>query len=115
MDCVQVRRDVQGSQYGRHEKIIACYSLADIMNHALKFGVVTLGLGLLCWVIQYAVYGGLGPCARPGQLETLLLGIGFTGIGGLVSLVSLPVVLVKKYKTRTSSELSLFDETHHRP
>jgi hypothetical protein len=79
----------------------AWYSLRNIVYRALKFGLVTLGLGLLCFLVLYGVYGGVGPCALPGQLTTILLGISFTGIGGLVCLVSLPVVLVRKYKTRT--------------
>jgi hypothetical protein len=59
---------------------------------ALKFGFVALGLGLLCYLVLYAVYGGMGPCALPGQLEILLLGLALTGVGGLVCLVSIPMV-----------------------
>jgi hypothetical protein len=82
--------------------------MINTMTRALKYGLVILGMGLLCIVVQFVVYGGMGPCALPGQLEILLLGIAFTGIGGSISLVSLPVVLVKKYRARTTSDFSLF-------
>ena len=86
------------------------------MYAALKFGFVALGLGLLCYLVLYAVYGGMGPCALPGQLEILLLGLALTGVGGLVCLVSIPMVLVKKYRARTaSSARSLFDQTPRHP
>jgi hypothetical protein len=85
------------------------------MSSLLKLGLVAAGLGLLCFVGLYAVYGGIGPCALPGQFETLLLGVVFTGIGGLFCLVSLPVVLVRKYKNRTSSGFSLFGQAPRRP
>jgi len=85
------------------------------MKTVLKFGLVTLALGLLSFIILYAVYGGVGPCALPGQIETLFLGIACTGIGGVTSLVSLPVVLIKNYKTHMTSDLSLFDPAHRDP
>lgn len=70
------------------------------MSTAVKIGLAALALGLLSFTGLAVAMGGLGPCASSGQMRALLLGIAGTGIGGLTLLITLPVVLVRKYKTR---------------
>jgi hypothetical protein len=67
---------------------------------AAKFGIAVLGLGLISLLILVAATGGIGPCASTGQMLLLLLGLAGTGIGGLALLISLPIVLMRKYKTQ---------------
>ena len=87
----------------------AWYYPVNFVAKALRIGLAVLGLGALCFAAIYGVYGGLGPCALPGQLELLLLGIGLTGIGALVCLISLPWLLIRRYRRRDSggADLSL--------
>jgi hypothetical protein len=59
-----------------------------------------LAVGLLSFLILFVATGAIGPCAGTGQELLLLLGLLGTGLGGLVLLFSLPVVLVRKYKTQ---------------
>jgi hypothetical protein len=78
---------------------------------AFKFGLIALGLGLLSFLVLVIAMGGIGPCVGTGQVATLILGLAGTGIGGLVLLVSLPVVLIRKHKARgVGSNLSIFDK-----
>jgi hypothetical protein len=75
---------------------------------AVRFGLAALGLGLLSFLGLFVATGGIGPCATDGQMTALLLGVAGTGIGGLVCLVSLPIVLIRKYKARgVGSTLSI--------
>jgi hypothetical protein len=67
---------------------------------SVRFGLAVLGLGLLSFLVLAVATGGIGPCASNGQMLALFLGLAGTGIGGLVLLVSLLVVLVRKYKAR---------------
>jgi hypothetical protein len=67
---------------------------------ALKFGLVILGLGLLSFIVLLTAMGPLGPCARDDQVTAVLLGFAGTGIGGLMCLISLPVMLFQKHRAR---------------
>jgi hypothetical protein len=66
----------------------------------VKFGLAALGLGLLSFLVLMVAMGGIGPCVGSGQVAALILGLAGTGIGGLVLLVSLPAVLVRRHKAR---------------
>jgi hypothetical protein len=80
-------------------------------SKALKFGVIILGLGQICFLVLVTALGGIGPCTGLGQILTLLSAWALTGIGGLTCLISLPIVLVDKYKVRGASDgLSLFEK-----
>jgi hypothetical protein len=65
---------------------------------AVKFGAVSLGLGLLAFVVMVAVWGGVGPCTDIRQLLLLILALAGILIGGATLLVSLPAVLARRYK-----------------
>jgi hypothetical protein len=78
---------------------------------ALKFGLVILGLGLICFLVVVTALGGIRPCTGLSQILTYLLGWMLTGIGGVLCVISLPVVLVDKYKARGASDgLSLLEK-----
>ena len=64
----------------------------------MKFGAVSLGLGLLSFVLLVAVWGGIGPCTDLSQLVLLILALAGSLVGGAVLLVSLPAVIVRRYK-----------------
>jgi hypothetical protein len=86
------------------------------MPTALKFGLCILGVGLFFVAIFYSAYGGgIGPCALPGELSTMLLAAGCTAIGALVCLITLPVFLVKRFHARRDHlSLTLFGGTSNR-
>jgi hypothetical protein len=65
---------------------------------AVKFGAASLGLGLLAFLVMVAVWGGVGPCTDLSQLVLLILALAGSLVGGAVLLVSLPAVMVRKYK-----------------
>ena len=65
---------------------------------AVKFGAVSLGLALLSFVLLVAVWGGIGPCTDLSQLVLLILALAGSLVGGAVLLVSLPAVIVRRYK-----------------
>ena len=67
-------------------------------NRAVKFGVAALVVGLLSFVLLFLATDGMGPCASDAQVALALLGLAGTGIGGVVLLVSAPIVLIRKYK-----------------
>ena len=71
------------------------------MAFALKFGAALLAVGLVSFFILATVLGGLGSCANGSQIMALALGMVGTGIGGAVCLVSLPVILFRKFKSRS--------------
>jgi hypothetical protein len=73
---------------------------AHVAKTVVKFGLVSLGLGILSFVALLTAMGGMGPCANSGQVAAVLFGMAATGIGGLLILGSLPVILVRKYKAR---------------
>ncbi len=80
---------------------------------ALKFGAVSLGLGLLTFVLLVAVWGGVGPCTDLSQLVLLILASGGMLIGGAVLLVSLPVVIVRRYKENIADDVgTLFPKSN---
>jgi hypothetical protein len=64
----------------------------------VKFGAASLALGLFAFVVLLAVWGGLGPCTDISQVVFLVLALGGILIGCAVLLVSLPGVLVRRYK-----------------
>jgi hypothetical protein len=81
------------------------------MAATLKAGLIFFGLGLLGFLAVFTVVGPLGPCANESQVASLVIGLAGTGIGGLLCLVSLPVVLLGKYKKRgTDAGISLTGE-----
>ncbi len=81
------------------------------MGVALKIGLVLVGLGFLGFLAVFTVLGPLGPCASDSQAAALLIGLAGTGIGGLMCLVTLPVYLVRRHKTRSAaSSLTLLGE-----
>jgi hypothetical protein len=65
---------------------------------AVKFGAVSLGLGLLTFVLLVAVWGGVGPCTDLSQVVLLVLALAGSLVGGAVLLVSLPAAIVRRYK-----------------
>jgi len=65
---------------------------------AVKFGAVSMGLGLLAFVVMVAVWGGVGPCTDLSQLVLLILALSGSLIGGAILLVSLPAVIVRRHK-----------------
>ena len=71
-------------------------------------GAAILGAGLSCFLLIHILWpGGLGPCEVPGQLELLLFGIGLTGIGGALTLITSPIVVVRKLKARRAAGTNL--------
>jgi hypothetical protein len=58
---------------------------------AVRFGAVSLGLGLFAFVLLVAVWGGVGPCTDTRQLVLLILALAGILIGGAVLLISLPL------------------------
>jgi hypothetical protein len=82
-----------------------------IAPKALKFGLTILGLGLTCFLVFVTTLAGIGPCTDLSQILTLLLGRALTGVGGLMCVISLPVVVVSKYKARGGSDgLSMLEK-----
>jgi len=80
---------------------------------AVKFGAVSLVLGLLTFVLLLAVWGGVGPCTDLSQLLVLILASGGMLIGGAVLLVSLPVVIVRRYKENIADNVgTLFPKSN---
>ena len=75
-------------------------SMEDMAQRAIKYGLAFIGLGLLSFLLLVTAMGGMGPCATDGQAAALLLGFAGIGIGGLICLVSVPVVIVRKFKAR---------------
>ena len=65
---------------------------------AVKFGAVSLGLGLLAFLVMVAVWGGVGPCTDLSQLVLLILALAGSMVGGAILLVSLPTVILRRYK-----------------
>jgi hypothetical protein len=72
---------------------------------AVKFGAVSLGLGLLTFVVLVSVWGGVGPCTDLRQLLLLILASAGMLIGGGVLLVSLPVVIARRYKENIAGDV----------
>jgi hypothetical protein len=80
---------------------------------AVKFGAISLGLGLLTFVLLVAVWGGVGPCTDLSQLVLLILASGGMLVGGAVLLVSLPVVIVRRYKENIADDVgTLFPKSN---
>jgi hypothetical protein len=75
---------------------------------ALKFGAISMGLGFLAFVLLVAVWGGVGPCTDMRQLVLLLLAVAGILIGGGIFLISLPVVVVRRYKRYKAGEVGSF-------
>jgi hypothetical protein len=79
---------------------------------AVKFGAVSLGLGLLAFVVLEAVWGGVGPCTDMSQLVLLLLALAGVVIGGPVLLISLPMMVIRGYKEPIAGDAgSLFPKS----
>jgi hypothetical protein len=79
---------------------------------AVKFGAVSLGLGLLAFVVMVAVWGGVGPCTDIRQLLLLILALAGILIGGATLLVSLPAVFARRYKEdKVGAAQSLFPKS----
>lgn len=75
----------------------------------VKFGAASLALGLFAFVVLLAVWGGVGPCTEISQVLFLVLALGGILIGCAVLLVSLPGVLVRRYKVHRVGDVgSLF-------
>jgi len=72
---------------------------------AVKFGGASLALGLFAFVVLVAVWGGVGPCTDISQVVFLILALGGILIGGAVLLVSLPGVLVRRYKENIADDV----------
>ena len=67
---------------------------------AMKFGAVSLGLGLLSFAVLVAVWGGVGPFTDIRQLVLLIFALAGILTGGAGLLVSFPVFAVRRYKER---------------
>ena len=65
---------------------------------AMRFGAAPLGLGLLSFLVLESVWGGIGPCTDLSQFLLLILTVAGMFIGGGVLLISLPVVVLRRYK-----------------
>jgi hypothetical protein len=76
------------------------------MAFALKFGAALFGVGLVSFFTLAIALGGVGSCANGSQITALALGIGGTGMGGAICLVSLSVILFRKYKSRSIGEVA---------
>jgi hypothetical protein len=81
-------------------------TLRLIMAFALKFGAALVGVGLLSFFTLATALGGLGSCASGSQIIALALGIVGTGIGGAICVVSVPVILFRKYRSRSIGEVA---------
>jgi hypothetical protein len=76
---------------------------------AVKFGAVSLGLGLLAFVVLVAAWGGVGPCTDMRQLVLLVLALAGVLIGGAILLISLPMLVVQRYREHKVGDIgSLF-------
>jgi hypothetical protein len=62
------------------------YSLLRMDSAAVEFGAVSLGLGLLTFVVLVAAWGGVGTCTDMRQLALLFLALAGTLIGRSVLL-----------------------------
>lgn len=71
----------------------------------VKFGAASLALGLFAFLVLLAVWGGVGPCTDISQVVFLVLALGGILIGFAVLVVSLPGVLVRRYKQRKVGDL----------
>jgi hypothetical protein len=79
---------------------------------AVKFGAVSLGLGLLAFVVLVTVWGGVGPCTDIRQLVLLIFALAAILIGGAVLLISLPAMLARRYKeNKVGDAPSLFPKS----
>jgi hypothetical protein len=76
------------------------------MAFALKFGAALFGVGLVSFFTLATALGGVGSCSNGSQIIALALGMVGTGMGGAICLVSLPVVLFRKYKSRSVAEVT---------
>lgn len=86
------------------------------MGITLKIGLGLVGLGFLCFLSLFTVLGPLGSCASESQTAALFLGLTGVVIGGLLCLVSLPGVLIERYKARrVGGNVLLFGERSRRP
>ena len=72
---------------------------------AVKFGAVSLGLGLFAFVVMLAVWGGIGPCTDMSQLVLFILALAGILIGGGVLLISIPAVVVRRYKENKAGDV----------
>jgi hypothetical protein len=70
---------------------------------ALKFGLVIFGLGALSFAWLFILAGGLRPCANGEQITLMLLGMGGTGTGALICVVSLVILLFQKISSHSTS------------
>jgi hypothetical protein len=61
------------------------------MVATLEAGLIFFGLGLRSFLAVFTIVG-----ANKSQVAALVIGLAGTGIGGLICLVSLPVVLLHK-------------------
>ena len=80
------------------------YSLFSMDSAAVKFGAVSMGLGLLAFVVMVAVWGGVGPCTDLSQLVLLIFALAGSLVGGAVLLISFPAVIVRRYKEDMASD-----------
>jgi hypothetical protein len=79
---------------------------------AVKFGAVSLGLGLLTFVVLVRAWGGVGPCTDIRQVVLLILALAGIIIGGPVLLISLPVMVGRRYKEYKAGDIaSLFPKS----
>jgi hypothetical protein len=82
-------------------------------SDAVKFGAVSLGLGLFTFVVLVAVWGSVGPCTDLRQMVLLILASAAMLIGGGVLLVSLPVVIVRRDKENIADDVgTLFPKSN---
>ena len=82
----------------------------------MKFGAASLALGLFAFVVLLVVWGGVGPCTDISQVMFLVLALGGILIGSAVLLVSLPAVLVRRYKEHKVGDVgSLFAKSDKKP
>jgi sugar phosphate permease len=78
---------------------------------AVKFGAVSLGLGLLTFVVLVRAWGGVGPCTDIRQVVLLILALAGIIIGGPVLLISLSV-MGRRYKEYKAGDIaSLFPKS----
>jgi hypothetical protein len=76
------------------------------MAFALKIGAALFAVGLVSFFTLATVLGGVGSCANGSQILAVVLGMAGTGIGGAICLVSLPVILFRKYKSRSIGDVA---------
>ena len=72
---------------------------------AVKFGAVSLGLGLLTFAVVVSAWGGVGPCTDLRQLVLLILPSAGMLIGGGVLVVLLPVVIPRRFKENIAGDV----------